>query len=72
MFQFRDRVWVQTDNGVIEGYVYFVPQDTKEIYVVLTGQNSKPVLVPTKLCQKIQEGRVKPGRGRPKVKKEIK
>lgn len=67
MFNVRDRVMVQTDKGKIEGYVSFLSRNPKEVYVVLTGQNDKPVLVPTSVCEKIPEpGEVKRGRGRPR------
>ena len=68
MFNFRDKVIVNTSIGKIEGYVYYVPvNNSKEIYVVLTGQNTKPVIVETRFCEKILEpGQVKRGRGRPR------
>lgn len=67
MLQFRDKVMVNTPLGLIEGYVYFAQPGAKEIYVVLTGQNNKPVLVETKACEKILEpAQIKRGRGRPR------
>ena len=68
MFKFREKVIVRTDNGKIEGYVFSVLPGGKELYVILTGQNTKPVLVETRDVVSI-DNPIKRGRGRPRKEK---
>lgn len=69
MFQFRDRVIVSTDQGKIEGYVYHIVSP-KELYVILTGQNTRPVLVTSKQVELyVDPSLVKRKRGRPRKEK---
>jgi hypothetical protein len=64
MYSFRDRVFVQVGLEKIEGYIFSVLPSKKEFYVVLTGQNTKPVLVPIDQISPIDGPKRKRGRPR--------
>ncbi len=66
VFNFRDKILVTHNSQKIEGYIYQILPNNREAYVVLSGQNNKPVLVELLNCEKIQEPPLKRKRGRPK------
>lgn len=67
MYKFRDRVIARIGNKEIEGYIYFVTPSPKEVYVVLTGQNTKPVLIQTSDLSPYKDPEdIKRPRGRPR------
>lgn len=59
---------VKTEQGYIEGYVHLVP-NPHEVYVVLAGQNTKPVLVDAKTVRSLDAPIPKRKRGRPRKEK---
>lgn len=69
MLNFREKVMVSTSIGQIEGYVYSVLPGGKELYVILTGQNTKPVLVNSSDVISLDCPPPKRGRGRPRKEK---
>jgi len=70
MYQFREKVVVSMPNGKeIEGYVFAV-LNSKELYVILTGDNTRPVLVEAASVRSLDVLPTKRKRGRPR--KEIK
>lgn len=69
MLSFREKVMVKMPEGEIEGYVYAVMPGGKELYVILTGQNTKPVLVNSKEVRSLDVPLPKRGRGRPRKEK---
>lgn len=64
--KFRDRVFVSFPEGKVEGYIYAILPGEKELYVILTGQNTKPVLVQLKNVELISDNPPKRKRGRPR------
>lgn len=70
MLKFRDKVKVLVGTKKIEGYVFSVQSGGSEYYVILEGQNTKPLLVQKEFVEPIlEEQPVKRGRGRPRKQK---
>lgn len=69
MLKFREKVMVSTLQGSIEGYVFAIVPGGKEVYVILTGNNTKPVLVNISDVVSLDVPPPKRGRGRPRKEK---
>jgi hypothetical protein len=66
MLKFREKVLVNMPAGQIEGYVFAVVSGGNEVYVILTGHNTKPILVSSSDVVSLDVPPPKRGRGRPR------